>query len=176
MSFTSTFPWQLCARKSLHTLRTLRSLPSYRANNNNFLTKSSTLLKQFATATNMPADQPTLPVVDLSGYINPKSPGDKERVIEEVRDVCGQYGFFQAKGHGVAPNLQQGLLNSIDRLFDLPDEEKMKLSFLNNSARRGYEKSGMSLREGDALPDSKEVRLSSRQSHRRRTIRSKPQN
>ena len=111
----------------------------------------------------MSTGQATLPVVDLSGYINPQSPGDKERVIAEVRDVCGQYGFFQAKGHGVPVNLQQGLLNSINTLFDLPEEEKLKLSFLDNISRRGYEKSGMSLREGDALPDSKEVRFSYRQ-------------
>ena len=99
----------------------------------------------------------TLPVIDLSGYINPQAPGDKERVIAEVRDVCGQYGFFQAKGHGISTNLQRGLLKSIDTLFDLPEEDKLKLSFLDNISRRGYEKSGMTLREGDALPDSKEV-------------------
>ena len=111
----------------------------------------------------MSTDQATLPVIDLSGYINPQSPGDKERVIAEVRDVCGQYGFFQAKGHGIPLNLQRGLLNSMDTLFDLPEEEKLKLSFLDNISRRGYEKSGMSLREGDALPDSKEVRFSHRE-------------
>ena len=111
----------------------------------------------------MSTNQATLPVIDLSGYINPQSPGDKERVIAEVRDVCGKYGFFQAKGHGIPPNLQRGLLKSMDTLFDLPEEEKLKLSFLDNISRRGYEKSGMSLREGDALPDSKEVRFSHRE-------------
>ena len=107
----------------------------------------------------MSTDQTALPVVDLSGYISPQNPADKARVIAEVRDVCGQYGFFQAKGHGVPVNLQRGLLKSIDTLFSLPEEEKLKLSFLENISRRGYEKSGMSLRDGDALPDSKEVRF-----------------
>lgn len=98
-----------------------------------------------------------LPLVDLSGYLNPKSPGDKERVIAEVRDACEQFGFFQMTGHGIPMDLQKGLLTSIDTLFALPDADKVELSYLKNPSRRGYEKSGMSLREGDALPDSKEV-------------------
>lgn len=105
----------------------------------------------------MASDEVKLPLIDLSGYINPKNPGDKERVITEVRDACSQFGFFQAKGHGIPLSLQKGLLHSIDNLFALSEEEKLALSYLKNPSRRGYEKSGMSLREGDALPDSKEV-------------------
>jgi isopenicillin N synthase-like dioxygenase len=52
---------------------------------------------------------------------------------------------------------QKALLQSLDNFFSKPKEEKMKLSFLESPGRRGYECSGMSLREGDALPDSKEV-------------------
>lgn len=33
------------------------------------------------------------------------------------------------------------------------------MSFLENPCRRGYEAAGMSLREGDPLPDAKEVRV-----------------
>lgn len=100
-----------------------------------------------------------LPLVDLSGYLNPKSPEDRARVIAEVFEACAQYGFFQVKGHGIPLDLQKKQLQSIDTLFNLPREEKRKLSFLENPCRRGYEESGMSLREGDALPDSKEVRI-----------------
>ncbi|KAJ5455187.1 Oxoglutarate/iron-dependent dioxygenase [Penicillium sp. IBT 31633x] len=99
----------------------------------------------------------TLPLVDLSGYINPQKPGDKERVIAEVRDACAQYGFFQTTGHGIPVSQQKGLLKSINTLFNMPKEEKRKLSFRKNPCRRGYEESGASLREGDALPDSKEA-------------------
>lgn len=108
----------------------------------------------------MSTDEVTLPLIDLSGYINPKLPGDKERVIAEVRDACAQYGFFQSKGHGIPLSVQGGLLQSIDTLFNMPKEEKRKLSFLENVSRRGYEESGMSLRDGDDLPDSKEVSYS----------------
>jgi len=99
----------------------------------------------------------SLPLVDISGYINPQKEGDRERVIAEVAAACGEYGFFQTTGHGIPMDLQKGLLKSIDTLFSLPKEEKRKLSFLQNVSRRGYEESGMSLREGDDLPDSKEV-------------------
>ena len=108
----------------------------------------------------MSTDEMKLPLIDLSGYINPKLPGDKERVIAEVREACTQYGFFQTKGHGIPLSVQRGLLQSIDTLFNMPKEEKRKLSYLENVSRRGYEESGVSLREGDALPDSKEVRYS----------------
>lgn len=37
-------------------------------------------------------------------------------------------------------------------------EDKRKLSYLENPCRRGYEASGISLRDGDAMPASKEVR------------------
>jgi len=103
-----------------------------------------------------------LPIIDLSGWINPQKEGDRERVVEEVKAACAKYGFFQTTGHGIPVDLQKGLLNSINTLFDMPQEEKLKLSFLENISRRGYEKSGMSLRDGDKLPDSKEVREETR--------------
>lgn len=105
----------------------------------------------------MSKDDVVLPIIDLSGYLNPNSPEDSERVIEQVRDASRQYGFFQVKGHGVPLSLQQDLLRSMDHLFSLPKEDKLKMSFLENPCRRGYEAAGMSLREGDPLPDAKEV-------------------
>ena len=98
-----------------------------------------------------------LPIIDLSGYLAPKFPKDRERIIAQVRDASQQYGFFQVRGHGVPLSLQQDLLRSMNNVFNLPKEEKLKMSFLENPCRRGYEAAGMSLREGDPLPDEKEV-------------------
>lgn len=98
-----------------------------------------------------------LPIIDLSGYLNPTSIEEKEKVINEVKQACAQYGFFQAKGHGVPLGMQKELLRCLGNVFSLPKEEKLKLSFLKNPCRRGYEASGMSVREGDAMADSKEV-------------------
>lgn len=101
-----------------------------------------------------------LPLIDLTSYLVPQSPGDRERIITQVRDAASQYGFFQLKGHGVPLSLQQDLVRCMRNVFNLPNEEKIKMSFLENPCRRGYEASGMSHREGDALPDAKEVRSS----------------
>ena len=105
----------------------------------------------------MSSDDIALPIIDLSGYLNPKSPEGKRRVIEEVRDAAQHFGFFQVKGHGVPLQLQKDLIRCMGNIFDLPREEKLKMSFLENPCRRGYEAAGMSHREGDALPDAKEV-------------------
>lgn len=98
-----------------------------------------------------------LPIIDLHRYLHPTSPEDQQAVIAEVREACQKYGFFQVKGHGVPLSQQEGLIQALDNFFSLPAEEKIKLSFLKSPCRRGYEASGMSLRDGDALPDSKEV-------------------
>ncbi|KAI9687004.1 MAG: hypothetical protein M1820_010532 [Bogoriella megaspora] len=97
-----------------------------------------------------------LPIIDLNGYINPTKPEDKDAVIAEVRDAACRYGFFQIRGHGVPLSLQRELLRCMDNVFDLPTEEKLSMSFLQNPCRRGYEAQGMSHREGDPLPDAKE--------------------
>jgi isopenicillin N synthase-like dioxygenase len=106
----------------------------------------------------MAVEQITLPLIDISGYIAPRSPEDKQRVIDQVSEAAKQFGFFQIKGHGIPLSLQQELVRCMSHVFDLPYEEKLKMSFLENPCRRGYEASGMSLRKGDALPDAKEVR------------------
>lgn len=112
----------------------------------------------------MAAQDIKLPLIDLGGYINSNCPEDNEQVIGQVRDACHLYGFFQVKGHGVAPTLQNAQFQSLNNLFNMPREEKLKLSFLESPCRRGYEASGMSIREGDVLPDSNEVRLACIQS------------
>ncbi|KAI1350267.1 2OG-Fe(II) oxygenase [Xylaria sp. FL0043] len=105
----------------------------------------------------MSIDRIQLPLVDLSDYLTSDSPEQKGKVIAQIRDACKEFGFFQLTGHGIPLSLQHELLKSLDRLFRMPTEEKLKLSYLKNPCRRGYEASGMSMRDGDSLPDSKEA-------------------
>ena len=98
-----------------------------------------------------------LPLIDLDGYINPQSEEDKQRVIAEVRDACHKFGFFQIKNHGIPLEMQKKFLGCLPNFFSLPKDEKWELSYLKSPGRRGYEASGDSLRDGDALPDAKEV-------------------
>lgn len=98
-----------------------------------------------------------LPFIDLSDYIESQSTEAAAAVIKQVSDASERFGFFQVRGHGVPVDLQRRFLASLDRFFKLPTEENMKLSYLNNPSRRGYEASGMSMRDGDPMTDSKEV-------------------
>ncbi|KAK4500043.1 hypothetical protein PRZ48_008229 [Zasmidium cellare] len=104
----------------------------------------------------MASEELNLPIIDLSPYLHPQNDTDKAKVVSQVRDACAKYGFFQVSGHGIPLHLQNGLLQAIGKFFHQDKEAKMKLSFLENRGRRGYEASGMSVRDGDKLPDSKE--------------------
>ena len=104
-----------------------------------------------------PIEDEALPMIDLSGYINPKNPQDREQVIAEVRDASQRYGFFQVRGHGIPLKEQQGLVEGLRNFFSQPRAVKNEFSFLKDPGRRGYEASGDSHRDGDAHPDSKEV-------------------
>ncbi|KAH7074977.1 2OG-Fe(II) oxygenase [Paraphoma chrysanthemicola] len=97
-----------------------------------------------------------LPIIDLSPYINSTKQEDKDSVIAQVRDAARHYGFFQIRGHGIPVQLQRDLVKAMNNVFDLPEEEKLGMSFLKNPCRRGYEAQGMSHRVGDPLPDAKE--------------------
>lgn len=100
-----------------------------------------------------------IPCIDISPYLNSSAPlADRERVIQEVRQACERFGFLSIKGHGVPLQLQQEVLMSCKRLFDLPQEKKDALSLHNNPARRGYEKIGGQVLDVNALPDFKEAR------------------
>lgn len=98
-----------------------------------------------------------LNIIDLHPYLNPKSQGDKEKVVAEVFNACKQQGFFLLKGHGISMKTQEGMVQACRNLFNLPKEEKQEMSMFKTVARRGYEASGDTHREGDKLPDAKEV-------------------
>ncbi|KAH7320696.1 hypothetical protein B0I35DRAFT_427613 [Stachybotrys elegans] len=98
----------------------------------------------------------SLDIIDISSYIDPKSAGDQERVITQVYNACRLYGFFQVKGHGIPLATQRAVIQSSQELFAISPEQKLKMSFLKNVVRRGYEQSGDSIRDSDELPDTKE--------------------
>lgn len=99
-----------------------------------------------------------IPTIDISAYGNPEATAaEKTKAVDEVRSACSEYGFFQVKGHGVPSELQQGVLESCRKLFDLPQDRKDALSLKNNPARRGYERIGEQVLDAKALPDHKEV-------------------
>ena len=79
----------------------------------------------------------TIPTIDISSYLDPQASEEaRQGVIQQVKDACSTYGFLQVKGHGVPVETQRSMLRCCKILFDLPDDEKEKLSLKNLASRR----------------------------------------
>ncbi|CAN0903213.1 Naringenin,2-oxoglutarate 3-dioxygenase [Linum grandiflorum] len=68
-------------------------------------------------------DQPQLelevPVIDLAG--------EMDAVVEEVKNACKGWGFFQVINHGVPVHLVQGIHECSKEFFGMPEEDKKKV-------------------------------------------------
>ena len=74
-----------------------------------------------------------IPVIDLQGL-----DGDRRPVIlEQIREACEQWGIFLAINHGVPASLQSRMLQLAKEFFDLPLEEKRKISSPSDSPQPG---------------------------------------
>lgn len=98
--------------------------------------------------------------IDISPWLSPNSSSEaRDGVVKRMADSCRTHGFFQITGHDIPSDLQNQVWDCSKSLFDLPMEEKLKVSIDKSLglANRGYEKlSGQTLQAG-ALPDLKEV-------------------
>lgn len=75
-----------------------------------------------------------LPVVDMDGVEGEY----RALVVQQIRSVCEEWGFFQVKNHGVPLPLMKRMHQEIREFFDLSYEEK---NMIRATAA------------GDALPD-----------------------
>lgn len=97
----------------------------------------------------MSHDQATIPVLDLSTARQPYGPFSPE-FIEELRNATHNVGFFQLTGYGASPGQAEELLQLIQRFFDLPLEERMKLDNRLSPHFRGYTRMGTEVTQGRA--------------------------
>jgi isopenicillin N synthase-like dioxygenase len=77
-----------------------------------------------------------IPVVDLARSFS----GDRqalEAVAAEIRIAARDTGFFYVSNHGIAQSLVDGAFAQANRLFDLPEAEKLKLR--KQASSNGYE-------------------------------------
>ncbi|KAH0847267.1 hypothetical protein AYO21_07343 [Fonsecaea monophora] len=95
----------------------------------------------------------TIPTVDLTAYLNDPESLEAEDVVTQIRTACATSGFFQITGHGVSEGLQKRVFAAAKALFDLPDDEKRKLS---GKPGRGFEIIGAQTLEDGMKPDLKE--------------------
>ncbi|KAG0553884.1 hypothetical protein KC19_12G046400 [Ceratodon purpureus] len=68
-------------------------------------------------------DARELPVIDMVGVEGER----RDLVVQQIRSVCEEWGFFQVKNHGVSLPLMKRMQQEIREFFDLPYEEKNKI-------------------------------------------------
>jgi isopenicillin N synthase-like dioxygenase len=79
---------------------------------------------------------PVIPVIDLNRSFTDEKV--RRAVAKEIGKACETVGFFMVSGHGVPRSLIDEFDGVSRAFFDLPREEKMKLSMRVNGNRRGY--------------------------------------
>ncbi|ETS85266.1 hypothetical protein PFICI_03291 [Pestalotiopsis fici W106-1] len=96
-----------------------------------------------------------IPIIDFSGFYS-SDPAAKQAVVEQCRKQCLYNGFFQIINHSVPLEQQQNALSSAKNFFNLPQEDKDKVSKNNNTWNRGYEMLRSQILEEGTQPELKE--------------------
>ncbi|WP_431495588.1 2-oxoglutarate and iron-dependent oxygenase domain-containing protein [Pseudomonas brassicacearum] len=79
----------------------------------------------------------SLPIIDISPLYG-DDPGAWQTVAEQIDRACRQWGFFYIKGHPISPARITEVLDSAQRFFALPVEEKLKIDITQTRHHRGY--------------------------------------
>ncbi|KAD4982900.1 hypothetical protein E3N88_19571 [Mikania micrantha] len=96
-----------------------------------------------------------LPLIDFSKiYMKESTQEDWNSIKTQVHEALCEYGFFRADMAGMSPEFCSSVFNSLDQLFDLPLETKMKS--VSNKPFHGYigHSPTMPLYESMAIPDA----------------------
>lgn len=79
----------------------------------------------------------SLPIIDISP-LHSACREDWQPVIDQIDCACRELGFFYVVGHGI-PQSQFDFIESMaDKLFALPEEDKLQLSIENSRNHRGW--------------------------------------
>ncbi|XP_023766037.1 probable 2-oxoglutarate-dependent dioxygenase AOP1 [Lactuca sativa] len=104
----------------------------------------------------MGSETPTkLPLIDFSKiYLNELTPDDWNSIKTQVHEALTEYGFFRASMAGMSSEFQSSLFSSLDQLFSLPSETKLKS--ISDKPFHGYigHSPTMPLYESMAIPDA----------------------
>jgi isopenicillin N synthase-like dioxygenase len=76
-----------------------------------------------------------VPIVNMAPFLS-GSPDEKQRVARAFADACEQIGFLTVVGHGVPPREIEQPVAAARAFFDLPAEEKARLTLTGAGA--GY--------------------------------------
>ncbi|WP_128377128.1 isopenicillin N synthase family dioxygenase [Streptomyces cavernae] len=81
-------------------------------------------------------DHFTVPVVDISPYVQGGPETERLRVAQEIDDACSGVGFIQILGHAIPDSAIAGMASAMDAFFALPLETKR--TYRVTGANRGY--------------------------------------
>ncbi len=80
----------------------------------------------------------SLPVLDMESFrADPSSPA-AVRFAEDLGRAAHEVGFVYLTGHGVDPDLDDGIFDAAREFFALPETERRSLAIENSPAFRGY--------------------------------------
>ncbi|KAK9325422.1 hypothetical protein V1517DRAFT_254241 [Lipomyces orientalis] len=76
-----------------------------------------------------------IPILDLSQSHNPET---KPQFLTSLRHALLEVGFLYIKNYGIPDSLTQEVIRQSRRLFDLPDEDKLRIEMKNSPHFLGY--------------------------------------
>ncbi|KAI9929663.1 hypothetical protein ASPWEDRAFT_41116 [Aspergillus wentii DTO 134E9] len=79
------------------------------------------------------------PIVDFAPFYGPDTAA-KEQMVQEIRQACETFGFFQLINHDIPLDLQQAIFKQSKDLFDLPTHIKEKYDKDIGGFNLGYER------------------------------------
>ncbi|KAJ5464234.1 hypothetical protein N7475_007369, partial [Penicillium sp. IBT 31633x] len=79
------------------------------------------------------------PIIDFGPFYG-TDPIAKETLIQQIRQACEQFGFFQLINHAIPADLQNAVLQQATEFFNLPLETKEKYDQAIGGFNRGYER------------------------------------
>ncbi len=86
-------------------------------------------------------DSNGVPVVDIAPFVH-GAPAGRADVARQVRDACERIGFFVITGHGVPPEVTEGMYSLAKEFFDLPLGEKLQVEKPQGTDPRGFAQQG----------------------------------
>jgi isopenicillin N synthase-like dioxygenase len=107
-----------------------------------------------------PKSATSVPVIDIAPFLSGDAAA-QARVVDAVRDACEGIGFFAITGHGVEPEIIDGLRGAAKGFFARPADEKATVHHTDPALPRGYRAigdEGLAYGSGEETPpDLKEV-------------------
>jgi isopenicillin N synthase-like dioxygenase len=80
-----------------------------------------------------------IPILDIAPLLaSDADPESVRHTAERIDQACRDVGFFYVRNHGITEGDREAAFAEVERFFDLPTAEKMKLCMRESSQFRGY--------------------------------------